>query len=166
MPDTTPRIKFPYLSSGQAQKEVTHNEALLIADMLVQPVVEALGQTSVPPSPQLGQCWVVGAGAGGDWTGKVSALACWTDGGWRFFVPFEGMAVWSIADSMQAQWHGGGWIKGGMNALTYAVEGQVVVRGQRPAIATPTGGATTDNEARIAVNAILAALRGHGLIAT
>jgi hypothetical protein len=166
MPDTTPRIKFPYLSSGQAQKEVTHNEALLIADMLVQPVVQALGQASVPTAPQLGQCWVVGAGATGDWMGKGNALACWTDGGWRFFVPFEGMSIWSIADSMQAQWRSGSWVKGNVNALTYAVDGQIVVRGQRPAIASPSGGATTDNEARIAVNAILGALREHGLIET
>ncbi len=166
MPDTTPRMKFPYLSSGQAQKEMTHNEALLIADMLVQPVVEALGQTTVPAAPQPGQCWIVGAGSVGDWTGKADALACWTEGGWRFFSPFEGISVWSIADSMQAQWRGGSWAKGTINAQTYAVGGQTVLRAQRPAIANASGGATIDSEVRIVVDAILVALRQHGLIAT
>lgn len=37
---------------------------------------------------------------------------------------------------------------------------------QAAAIANVTGGATTDAEARTAVNAILAALRGVGIIAT
>jgi hypothetical protein len=166
MPDITPRMKFPYLASGQAQKEVTHNEALLIADMLVQPVVEALAHTTVPTTPQIGQCWIVGMGSVGDWSGKDDTLACWTEGGWRFFVPFEGMSVWSIADSMQAQWRGGSWAKGSINAQTYSVGGQIVVRGQRPAIANASGGTTIDSEARIVVDAILVALRQHGLIAT
>jgi hypothetical protein len=166
MPDITPRMKFPYLSSGQAQKETTHNEALLIADMLVQPVVEAIGLTVAPATPQIGQCWIVGAGSVGDWTGKADTLACWTEGGWRFFVPFEGMSVWSIADAMQAQWRGGSWTKGEANAETYAVGGQIVVRAQRPAIASANGGPTVDSEVRIVVDAILVALRQHGLIAT
>lgn len=42
--------------------------------------------------------------------------------------------------------------------------GQQVVGTRLPPIATPSGGATTDVEARTAIAQILAALRQHGLI--
>jgi hypothetical protein len=46
------------------------------------------------------------------------------------------------------------------------VGGQQVVGSQAAAIASPSGGATVDAEARTAIDAILAALRAHGLIGT
>lgn len=46
------------------------------------------------------------------------------------------------------------------------VAGTKVVGSQQAAIAAPTGGATTDAEARTAIGSILTALRSHGLIAT
>lgn len=39
----TARLKLPFLVPGQAQKELFHNEALQIIDMLVQPVVASVG---------------------------------------------------------------------------------------------------------------------------
>ncbi|WP_312846581.1 hypothetical protein [Sphingopyxis sp. PET50] len=38
---STARLALPLLAMAQAQKEVTHNEALTLLDLLVQPVVEA-----------------------------------------------------------------------------------------------------------------------------
>ena len=35
----TPRFGLPLLAPGQAAKELTHNEALSLLDLLVQPVV-------------------------------------------------------------------------------------------------------------------------------
>ena len=37
--ETTARLTLPFLQSGQAQKELTHNEALTLLDIAVQPVV-------------------------------------------------------------------------------------------------------------------------------
>ena len=37
---------------------------------------------------------------------------------------------------------------------------------QQAAITAPTGGATTDTEARTAINAIITALEAHGLVAS
>jgi hypothetical protein len=48
----------------------------------------------------------------------------------------------------------------------YAVAGVQVVEAQQPAVPDATGGATIDTEARAAINALLAALRIHGLIDT
>ena len=75
MSETSDRLKFPLLASGQAQKEATHNEALALADMLMQPVVQSVAPASVPASPQPGQCWIIGTGATGAWAGHDGALA-------------------------------------------------------------------------------------------
>jgi hypothetical protein len=46
----------------------------------------------------------------------------------------------------------------------FLVADQQVVGARAAAIAAPTGGATVDSQARLAVSGILAALRSHGLI--
>jgi hypothetical protein len=48
----------------------------------------------------------------------------------------------------------------------YKVNSVQVVTSQQPAIPDASGGATVDTEARTAINALLAALRIHGLIDT
>jgi hypothetical protein len=165
MSDFTARLSLPLLAVGQAQKEVTHNEALVVADMLVQSVVEAVAPTSIPAAPVPGQCWIVGSAPSGAWAGKAGHIACWSTGGWRFIAPFEGLAVWVIADSMQARWTGGQWQVGRETAQGYWVSGIRVVGAQQAAIAAPSGGQTIDSEARAAVSLILSALETHGLIA-
>jgi len=37
---STPRLALPLLAVAQAQKEVTHNEALALLDLLVQPAAK------------------------------------------------------------------------------------------------------------------------------
>jgi hypothetical protein len=61
---------------------------------------------------------------------------------------------------------GGEWVVGG--ELRIATGGTITPNSgtQASAITNPTGGATTDAEARTAINSILAALRGVGIIAT
>ena len=51
MPDTSPNLALPYLLPAQAQKHVTHNEALQRLDAVTQLVVEAFGATTPPGSP-------------------------------------------------------------------------------------------------------------------
>ena len=48
MPDTSPNLVLPYLMPSQAQKHVTHNEALQLLDAVVQLTVEAFGATTPP----------------------------------------------------------------------------------------------------------------------
>jgi len=145
MSDETPRFALPLLAAAQAQKEMTHNEALARLDIAVQAVVVSVAPSSIPSSPAVGQCWTVGTGAGGAWAGRDGAIAGWTVGGWRFVAPFPGMAVWSLADACIVRRSATAWTMGS-------------------AIAVPTGGATIDVEARAAIGAVIATMRAHGLI--
>ncbi|APL94460.1 hypothetical protein Sj15T_04010 [Sphingobium sp. TA15] len=164
--DSTLRWALPQLFAGQAQKELFHNEALARIDMLLHGAVESADQDEPPASPAVGACWIVAAGAGGAWEGQDGALACWTEGGWRFAAPREGLSLW-VADRGHAMRHDGAhWEDCAVRADGFYVGGERVVGAAAAAIADPAGGATVDMEARSALAAILGALRTHGLIAT
>jgi Protein of unknown function (DUF2793) len=166
MPLQTDRLSLPLLAVAQAQKEMTHNEALALLDAIVQPVVVAVAPASIPASPVPGQAWIVGAAATGAWAGHDHSLAVWTSGGWRFVAPFEGMTVWSLAQGMIVRRPAWAWIAGALTGSTLSLSGLQVVGARAAAIANPAGGTTIDSEARAALSSILAALRAHGLIAT
>jgi hypothetical protein len=161
----TDRLSLPLLAVAQAQKEMTHNEALALIDALIQPVVTSVAPASVPLAPTAGQGWIVGIAATGPWAGRDNALAVWTAGGWRFASAFVGMTVWSLADSMMFRRTATAWVAGALTGLTLTLDGNQVVGARGAPIALPSGGATVDAEARVTLAAILDRLRVHGLIA-
>jgi hypothetical protein len=164
MPDSTDRLSLPFIVAGQAQKEVTHNEALALLDTLVQPVVVDVAPATVPGAPITGQSWIVGSAPSGAWAGKAGHIASWTSGGWRFCAPREGMIVWSLADTLLVRRTSSAWVVGTLTAASLSIGGQQVIGARANAIASPSGGSTVDAEARLALDALLAALRTHGLI--
>ena len=162
--DMTPRLALPMVQPGQAQKEATHNEALALLDLAVQASVVAVGVNVPPTSPAAGSAWIVGGAPTGGWAGQARAIAGWTTSGWRFVAPHEGMTAWSLADGQLARFVGGAWTLGVLAGSRVAIGGVDVVGERRAAIANPVGGTVIDGEARAVIGAVLAALRGHGLI--
>lgn len=161
----TARYTLPLLTAGQAQKELSHNEALTRIDALIQPCVEAVGLNVPPGAPETGECWIVGSAPEAAWAGAADALALWTAGGWRFAGPREGMTAWVRTSSLVARYGPEGWTVGILSAAQLVIGGAPVVGPRQGAIAAPDGGAVIDGEARAAIAAILSALRSHGLIA-
>ena len=162
----SPRLAVPYILAAQSQKEVTHNDGLNVLDALVQAVVEDRDLAAPPGAPAEGQVWIVAAGATGDWAGHDGALAQFIGGAWKFHQPFEGLTAWLADEDVVARYDGAAWMAGVVAATEIAIGGQKVVGAQEAAISDAAGGATVDAEARAAVNAVLSALRNHGLIAT
>jgi hypothetical protein len=162
--DQTARFALPYLAPGQMQKELLHNLALQRIDMLLCPVVEGAASTTPPPAPALGSCHLVAAGATGDWAGHDEALACFTEGGWQFVQPSDGMSLVDRASGQLFNRRNGAWEAGIVRAQEVRVDGLTVVRDRQSAIGDPSGGAVADSECRLAVTQILAAMRTHGLI--
>lgn len=163
--NVTTHFALPLLAAGQAQKELFHNEALVRIDALLHPVVEALGTRTPPADPAPGQSWVVGPAPTGEWIGAAGQIALWCEGGWRFIVPREGLAITLREGGLRAVWRGGEWEIGILAASQVVVGGNRVIASRQPAIADPAGGTTADDEARAAIARVLAALRAHGLIA-
>jgi hypothetical protein len=161
----TDRLTLPLLMSGQAQKEVTHNEALVLLDMLVQAVAESASISLPPSAPGTGSCWIVPAGGSGAWADFPLHIACWTTGGWRFAAPFAGMVIWVKANGCLHRFDGAAWQPDAVRADGLHIGGEQVVGPRAAGIADPVGGTVVDLEARSAVGQLLAMLRNHGLIA-
>jgi hypothetical protein len=109
MSDTSPRLDLPYIQSAQAQKHVTHNEALRVLDVLVQLTVEAFGATTPPTLPLEGDVYALGSGANGAWSGQDGALAVWVDGNWQFHMPQIGWQATLAASAEIRVWTGTSW---------------------------------------------------------
>lgn len=100
---------LPFIEGSQAQKHVTHNEALRILDAVIQIVVEDVTRTTPPGSPTEGQRHVVASGASGAWTGHAGAIATWQDSAWVYLVPKAGWCLWSVADATIFIFDGRAW---------------------------------------------------------
>lgn len=162
----TPRLELPFLAPGQAQKELLHNEALQLLDMLVAAAVEELPRAAPPTEPSEGACYIVAASPTGEWAGRQQSIAAFTLGGWRFIAPAEGMNVYVRSDGIWGVYRQGSWEFGTLRGTSLLISGQQVIGARQPAIAGPTGGTTIDSQARTAVNQVLVAMRQHGLIET
>ncbi|WP_168202916.1 MULTISPECIES: DUF2793 domain-containing protein [unclassified Tardiphaga] len=105
----TPNLGLPFIEGGQAQKHVTHNEALRILDAAIQIAVLDMIRSTPPVSPAEGQRHVVAAAAGGAWAGQGHAIASFQDGAWAFLAPKRGWCVWSVADAVMMVFDGAIW---------------------------------------------------------
>src|SRR5262245_60432034 len=104
--DTSPNLALPYLVAAQAQKHVTHNEAVRALDALVQLMVLDRDLASPPGSPTDGSRYIVAASPTGAWAGQAGKIAAWQDGTWEFFAPREGWLAW-VADEDKLYFHDG-----------------------------------------------------------
>lgn len=93
----TARLGLPLIAAAQAQKHVTHNEALLLLDALVQCAVLDKDLAAPPVSPAEGSRYLVAAAPTGAWSGRAGAIAIRQDGVWIFANPGAGFVVF-VAD--------------------------------------------------------------------
>lgn len=105
----TANLGLPCIEGSQAQKHVTHNDALRILDTLVQLAVLDRDLTAPPSSPSEGQRWIVKTGATGAWAGHVNAIASWQDGAWQFSAPQTGWCAYVVDEGTLLVWNGSVW---------------------------------------------------------
>ncbi len=118
MSDRSVILNLPLIQPSQAQKHVTHNEALVQLDALVQLSVESRSRDVPPPDPLPGARYVVGPGAGEIWAGHADAVAVWDGTAWRYHVPRTGWQAWIRDEAIMAVYDGNGWVDlsgGGQN---------------------------------------------------
>src|SRR3546814_18420445 len=110
------RLFLPLLAPGQAQKEITHNEALAQLDIITHAVVQAVGVDVPPASPGPGECRIIGTSPEGSWAGMAKHLAGWTENGWCYVQPLLGLVVWTCYEGYFDCWAGGEWVTGIVSA--------------------------------------------------
>jgi hypothetical protein len=143
----TGRHRLPLLAVSQAQKEITHNEALARLDALVHPVFQdELNDPPLPTANDIGKCWLVASAPTAAWAGKARHIAYWIGGGWRHAAPTEGMRARLLPSRAEIIFSNGSW--------------------QKPVIVSnPAAGTVVDVEARAALATLLSYLRLTGQIA-
>ncbi len=110
MPDQTPILSLPLILPAQAQKHVTHNEALRLLDVLVQLVVADRTLTAPPASPQEGARHIIAAGATGEWAARDGQIAAFWDNAWLYLVPQDGWVAFVRAEGTHAIHVAGTWL--------------------------------------------------------
>ena len=109
MSDITTHLLLPYILASQAQKHVTHNEALRLLDAMVQLSVLDRTRTAPPVSPTDGDRHIVASGATGLWAGWDLNVAFWVDGVWMRLVPRPGWLAWIADEASFVVWNGSAW---------------------------------------------------------
>jgi lysophospholipase L1-like esterase len=110
--DSTPNLQLPYIMAAQAQKHVTHNEALRALDALVQLAVLDKDLAAPPASPAEGSRYIVAASPSGVWAGQAANIAAWQDGAWMFHAPGEGWLAWVADEDTIYTYNGAAWVSG------------------------------------------------------
>ncbi|MEY8831018.1 DUF2793 domain-containing protein [Sedimentitalea sp. XS_ASV28] len=110
MPDSSPILALPFLLPGQAQKHVTHNEALRRLDIVVQLSVTEFDAVTPPAAPEDGEIYALGATPVAAWAGQAHALTAWLDGAWHFITPQEGWRAWGRTEAQLRVWTGAAWV--------------------------------------------------------
>jgi hypothetical protein len=105
----TPRANLPELAAAQAQKHVTHNDALLELDALICCRILDRDLSADPASPADGDAYIVKATGTGAWTGKDGDIAYCVDGAWRFYAPFAGLTAYIADDAEFLIYNGSAW---------------------------------------------------------
>lgn len=111
MPDPlqTAHLALPYLAPAQAQKHVTHNEALRRLDAAVQLAVLDATVAEPPEEPEDGDRYIVAADATGVWEGHDGEIAAFVDGAWEFLAPEHGWLAYDRATEAILVRQAGGW---------------------------------------------------------
>lgn len=116
----TPNLVLPYIQASQAQKHVTHNEAIRLLDGMVQLAVLSRVLTAPPGSPVDGDRYIVASGATGAWASWDLNVAFWIDGAWVRLIPRVGWIAYSVADAAHYAWNGSAWVAfGGGGGSTF-----------------------------------------------
>jgi hypothetical protein len=107
--DASENLNLPYILPAQAQKHVTHNEAIKAIDALLHLAVGSRSMTNPPASPAAGDRYIVPTGATGAWTGQGKAVAAWQDGVWTFYGPRDGWLAYATDENRMLTFEDGDW---------------------------------------------------------
>ena len=167
----TPLLALPILEASQAQKHVTHNEALLILDAAIQLSVITRDATTPPVSPSDGDRYLLGAAPTGVWVGQGGKLAALQASGWLFATPREGWRLWAEDEDKLLVFDGADWleIQGAGGAIEVDLLGINTTADNNNRLAVRSPGVLfshTGNDQRLKINKQAAADTGSLLFQT
>lgn len=109
----TERLGLPHILQAQAQKEVTHNQALNKLDVFVMPIVEAISNTP-PTNVAGGNIYIVGTSPEDVFSGHNNDLAQYLGDSWMFYTPIAWMDVIIKETQSRIIFDGNSWVPYGL----------------------------------------------------
>ena len=109
MPETV-SLGLPLLVAEQAQKHITHNEALRALDAIVQLSVKNRDLAAPPGSPSEDDRYIVAASPTGAWAGHAGDIAVYEGTAWVFHEPGEGWRCWVSDENALLIFNGSDWV--------------------------------------------------------
>jgi hypothetical protein len=106
----TVHLGLPAIAAAQAQKHVSHNEALRILDALVMLSVKDRDLSEPPESPADGDRYLVKPAGGGGFAGKDDQIAHFRDGAWTFHIPKSGWLCYVEDEETPLIYDGEAWV--------------------------------------------------------
>jgi hypothetical protein len=83
-------LSLPLIAPSQAQKHVTHNEALMAVDVALALHLEGIDMVEPPETPISGSAFGIGEDATGVWAGWDGCVGVADEGTWSFATPSRG----------------------------------------------------------------------------
>ncbi|MEM0898832.1 MAG: DUF2793 domain-containing protein [Pseudomonadota bacterium] len=109
--DSSENLSLPYIMPAQAQKHVTHNEAIRMLDALVQLAFSTMGENTPPANPVAGERHWTGTAPINEWLGKPNQIAAWQDGFWAFLEPKPGWLARDLSNRLLLCFDGSTWVE-------------------------------------------------------
>lgn len=109
MSEETPLLNLPLIQPSQAQKHVTHNEALRLLDIVVHLAVLDDDRTTPPALPAEGDRHIIPPAATGDWAGRGGQIAAFWGGAWAYVHPRNGWTARLLSQSITLVHSDGTW---------------------------------------------------------
>ncbi|MGH1369944.1 MAG: DUF2793 domain-containing protein [Maritimibacter sp.] len=109
MSETSPRLALPFMQAAQAQKHVTHNEALRLLDAVVHLTILGFDAETPPALPSDGDAYALGLSPVGAWAGHAGKVATWLDAAWTFLTPVEGWVAVEAGAATFSVYSSGNW---------------------------------------------------------
>lgn len=110
MSDRSARLQLPFIQPAQAQKHVTHNEALAALDAVVQASVLAMELSDPPADPPSDAIYSISDTPTGDWVGHAGEIAVFSNGGWMYVAPQIGWRAWDQQQQVLMVYEASGWM--------------------------------------------------------
>ncbi len=105
----TLNLGLPYIAAGQAQKHITHNDALDLADALINLTVLSRVISAPPATPINGARYLLPSTPTGAFAGQGGNIAIFQNGGWRYVVPKTGWRAYIIDEQIITAFNGTTW---------------------------------------------------------
>lgn len=107
--DNSPNLTLPYIQAAQAQKHITHNEAIRALDAIVHIAVLDRDVATPPPTPTEGDRYLIASGPTGAWAGHAGDIAAWQDAMWNFYTPRRGWTLFVADEGILIVYNGSAW---------------------------------------------------------